>query len=231
MSTARVVSLVPSVTESLRVWRRDPVACTRFCERPDLPTVGGTKNPDVDAIVELAPDLVVVDVEENRREDHDALVEAGLDVHVLSVTTVAGAVEQMTALAHRLGVRWRPRVPPPAATPIASAFVPIWRRPWMSIGAATYGSDLLARVGVVNVLADRSEAYPTVALADVAARRPDLVLAPSEPYEFTGRHVPELESVAPTVLVDGRDLFWWGVRTPAAVGRLAALVARSTVRR
>ena len=81
----RVVSLVPSATETLRAWGVDPVACTRFCEQPDLPAVGGTKNPDVAAIVSLAPDLVVLDEEENRREDHDALPAEGLVTVVLGV--------------------------------------------------------------------------------------------------------------------------------------------------
>ncbi|MFS8586549.1 MAG: helical backbone metal receptor, partial [Acidimicrobiia bacterium] len=75
---ARVVSLVPSVTETLLAWGVTPVACTRFCEQPDLPHVGGTKDPDVAAIADLAPDLVVMCVEENRREDADALAEAGV---------------------------------------------------------------------------------------------------------------------------------------------------------
>jgi ABC-type Fe3+-hydroxamate transport system substrate-binding protein len=213
----------------LRAWDRDPVACTRFCEQPDLMTVGGTKNPDVDAIVDLAPDLVVVDAEENRREDHDALVAAGLDVHVLTVTSVDAATTQMADLAHRLGVAWRPRLPTGAGAVAVRAFVPIWRRPWMSIGGRTYGSDLLAKAGVANVLADAAEVYPTVELDDVAALGPDVVLAPSEPYEFGERHLPELASVAPTVFVDGRDLFWWGVRTPGAIARLAELAAASTV--
>ena len=69
----RVVSLVPSVTETLLAWQITPVAVTRFCEQPDLPHVGGTKDPDVAAIVELRPDLVVLCDEENRREDADAL--------------------------------------------------------------------------------------------------------------------------------------------------------------
>ena len=85
MTGPRVVSLLPSVTETLRTWRLDPVACTRFCEQPDLPRVGGTKDPDVDAIVALRPDLVVVDEEENRREDAEALVAAGLEVFVTAV--------------------------------------------------------------------------------------------------------------------------------------------------
>ncbi|MDQ3543427.1 MAG: helical backbone metal receptor, partial [Actinomycetota bacterium] len=57
----------------------DVVACTRFCNQPQLPTVGGTKNPDVAAILSLRPDVVVVDTEENRREDADAMRSSGLD--------------------------------------------------------------------------------------------------------------------------------------------------------
>ena len=225
----RVVSLVPSVTESLRAWGVDPVACTRFCEQPDLPTIGGTKNPDVEAIAALDPDLVVVDVQENRREDHESLVAAGLDVHVLDVTSVAGAVAQVAALAARVGTEWSVDVAAIEPDRRRRAFVPIWRRPWMTIGGATYGSDVLAHVGVDNVYGE-DDLYPTVQLEEASRRRPDLVLVPSEPYVFQAAHLAELAELAPVLRVDGRDLFWWGVRTPEAVSRLAAAVAASTVR-
>ena len=86
----RVVSLVPSVTETLLAWGLTPVACTRFCEQPSLPHVGGTKDPDIDAIVALQPDLVVLDREENRRPDAEALEAAGLRLHVLHVHDLLG---------------------------------------------------------------------------------------------------------------------------------------------
>ena len=105
-----------------------------------------------------------------------------------------------------------------------AAFVPIWRRPWMSMAGDTYGSSVLTAMGVSNVFADQAERYPQTDLASAAARRPDLVLAPSEPYPFGERHVEELSSVAPVLLVDGRDLFWWGVRTPDAIDRLRARI-------
>jgi hypothetical protein len=92
----------------------------------------------------------------------------------------------------------------------------------MALGAPTYGSSLLDALGVDNVCAH--EAYPEVSLADVRARHADLVLAPSEPYPFRERHRAELEAVAPVVFVDGRDLFWWGSRTRAALGRLDAVI-------
>jgi ABC-type Fe3+-hydroxamate transport system substrate-binding protein len=215
----RVVSLVPSVTETLLAWAIEPVACTRFCEQPGLAHVGGTKDPDVDAIVALAPDVVVMDEEENRREDADALRDAGVAVHVLAVRSVDDAVVQLARLAGVVGAEVRPWQPPPRLPARLRAFVPIWRRPWLGLGVDTYGSDLLARLGIANALAGRDGRYPEVELDDVDA---DVVLAPSEPYPFGERHVGELEAVAPVVLVDGQDLFWWGARTPSALGRLRA---------
>jgi ABC-type Fe3+-hydroxamate transport system substrate-binding protein len=221
----RIVSLVPSVTETLLAWGVVPVAVTRFCEQPALPGVGGTKDPDVAAIVALAPDVVVVDREENRVEDADALMAAGLEVHVLHVTAMGGAVTAMAGLAARLGLDVPPQARLDSAPIRLSAFIPIWRRPWMSINAGTYGSSLLAAAGVANVLADAPERYPKVTLEEAAARRPDLVIAPSEPYPFGERHRAQLEQVAPVVLIDGRDLFWWGVRTPGALERIKGLAA------
>lgn len=218
--TIRVVSLVPSATETLAAWGVEPIACTRFCERPDLQHVGGTKNPDVDAIVALGPDLVVLDRHENRREDADALEAAGVLVVALDVDSLDGLPAQIDRLAAAVGVEAPPLVVP-VLTPLRGrVFVPIWRRPWMTIAAGTYGSSLLTALGLINVFADAPTPYPEVTLDDAAARTPDLVLVPSEPYEFRDAHLAELAVVAPTVRVDGQDLFWWGARTPAAMRRL-----------
>jgi ABC-type Fe3+-hydroxamate transport system substrate-binding protein len=222
----RVVSLVPSVTETLLAWGVTPVACTRFCEQPDLPHVGGTKDPDVAAIVELRPDLVVLCVEENRREDADALNAAGIVTAALSIDGVADVAPALRTLAALVGVDpgrvedIEQTIPGSPADRRLRAFVPIWKRPWMSLAGATYGSSLLAAIGIDNVFAAADDRYPTVTLEEARARRPDVVLAPSEPYPFRERHVPLLDEVAPVVLVDGQDLFWWGVRTPAAAQRL-----------
>jgi ABC-type Fe3+-hydroxamate transport system substrate-binding protein len=218
----RVVSLVPSVTETLAAWGVDPVACTRFCERPDLTQVGGTKNPDVEAIVALGPDVVVLDRHENRREDADALTAAGIRIVVLDVRAVDGLADELDALADGLGIERRVLELPRPARLDGRVFVPIWRRPWMTLGPETYGSSLLARLGLANVFADSALDYPVVTLDDAADRGPDVVLVPSEPYEFSDAHLVELEHVAPTVRVDGQDLFWWGARTPAALVRLRA---------
>ncbi len=234
-ATPRVVSLVPSVTETLLAWGVVPLACTRFCEQPDLPHVGGTKDPDVARIAELAPDLVVMCVEENRREDADALADAGLATASLSIDGVTDVPPALRMLAALVGAETSAAAnlaaldavvdaladahPPPREL---RAFVPIWKRPWMTLSGGTYGSSLLAAVGVANVFADAVDRYPTVTLDEVTRRRPHVVLAPSEPYPFAERHVPLFADVAPVVLVDGQDLFWWGARTPSAVARLRA---------
>ena len=229
-AAVRVVSLVPSSTETLRALGADVVACTRFCEQPDLPHVGGTKNPDVDAIVALAPDVVVLDREENRIDDHDALVAAGLEVFVSDVRSVDAGLDVVADLAAVAGVSVPSRPAIRVADPSirAMAFVPIWRRPWMSISRATYGGSLLRRLGVGLISTETDTGYPTLELGDVARSAPDLVLVPSEPYEFSDTHIDELATALPGATVrrvDGQDLFWWGIRTPAALDRLAAVLA------
>jgi hypothetical protein len=111
---------------------------------------------------------------------------------------------------------------PPGSPPVtARAFVPIWRRPWMSINADTYGASVLAQVGVELVTATMPARYPIVELAAVDA--PDVVLVPSEPYAFADAHVDQLRRAFPDAIVervDGQDLFWWGARTPGALERL-----------
>jgi len=110
----------------------------------------------------------------------------------------------------------------------------VWRRPWMAATAGTYGASVLAHLGWTDVLGvDDATRYPEVTLAAVAALAPDLVVLPSEPYPFRDRHRGEAQDAVPAArveLVDGRDLFWWGIRTPAAVerlGRIPALSGRS----
>jgi ABC-type Fe3+-hydroxamate transport system substrate-binding protein len=224
MSEARVVSLVPSATESLLAWGIEPVAVTRFCEQPGLTHVGGTKDPDLAAVIALAPDVVVMCEEENRRPDAEVLMEAGVAVHVLRIDSVDDVFAALVGLAAAVGA------PPPEPWPDLSpggprvgrprAFVPIWRRPWMTLSEGCYGSSVLDVLGIDNAFAEAADRYPTTTLEEAAARSPALVVAPSEPYPFAERHRRELEGVAPVELVDGQDLFWWGVRTPAALARL-----------
>jgi ABC-type Fe3+-hydroxamate transport system substrate-binding protein len=217
----------------------DPVACTRFCEQPDLPAVGGTKNPDVAAIASLAPDVVVVNDEENRIEDAEALAAAGLRVHSMSPRSVADVGPAIVALGEALGFdvpapfpleewgRWLETQRAAAPDTRRRSAVFVWRRPWMTMNADTYGSSLLELLGIDNVFGGADDRYPAVTLEEIEARRADVVLLPSEPYPFTDRHTGEVAAGvrdAHVRLVDGRDLFWWGIRTPLACERLRAVL-------
>jgi ABC-type hemin transport system substrate-binding protein len=232
----RIVSLVPSATETLRALGVEPIGITRFCDPgpPEVAVVGGTKNPDLAAVLALEPDLVVVNDEENRVEDAQRLADWGVALHSMSPRAVDDVGPEVRALAARVAVA----VPAPFSVDdwadwLASnvtprwwdAFVAVWRRPWMSLATDTYGASLLDLLGVGNVFDDSLDRYPEVTLEEVAARAPSVVLLPSEPYVFTERHAAEVSATVPGVpvrFVDGRDLFWWGIRTPAAATRLRA---------
>ena len=93
----------------------------------------------------------------------------------------------------------------------------------MTLAGDTYGSSLLQLLGCFNVFTGQGVRYPMVELTEAAGRKPDLVLLPTEPYPFKERHVAEVTEGIPgaeVVIVDGQDLFWWGIRTPGAVDRL-----------
>ena len=220
ISSIRVVSLVPSVTETLLAWGIEPIACTRFCEQPGLENVGGTKDPDLVGIEALAPDLVVLDREENRLEDYQELVSRNLKVESLHVTSVSDVGTELGRLASIVGAQWSYSLDAPRKSRGLKAFVPIWRRPWMTLTTGTYGVSLLNNLGIDVVFSEHDDLYPTLDDEALMASEPDIVLAPSEPYPFGKRHLDILEAIAPTLLVDGQDLFWWGARTSMAIDRL-----------
>jgi ABC-type Fe3+-hydroxamate transport system substrate-binding protein len=222
----RIISLVPSATETILAWGVLPIAVTRFCERGDeFPTVGGTKDPRIQEIIAMQPDLVVMCDQENRLPDAEALTAANVPIHRIHITDVDHVLPEMESLAKVLGVpasiaRQCAPVPPQRAKTPRRAYIPIWKRPWMTLNEQTYATSLLAALGI-DTIAYGAPPYPEMDLEQAAAHQPDLVIAPNEPYVFSERHRAELETVAPVVFVDGKDLFWWGTRTPDGMTRLA----------
>jgi len=247
----RIVSLVPSLTETLFAWGLGPrvVGVTHFCVEPrdgvrGKARVGGTKTVDVQKVLSLSPDLVVASAEENERGQVEAIMAAGVPVFVTLPRSVEEAIDMLAALGRLVGAeeaaaalvaecrraleeahaRRRGRAPVPL-------FCPIWRDPWMTVGPGTYVHDLLCQCGGQNVFGEREGRYFAVELAEVAARDPAIVLLPSEPYRFRERHVWELAQAGVraaaegrTHLVDGRLLCWYGPRLPRALRQLSALI-------
>ncbi|MEU0178196.1 helical backbone metal receptor [Streptomyces massasporeus] len=219
----RVVSLVPSLTEA--VARSAPgalVGATDWCTHPpglDVVRVGGTKNPETDLILSLAPDLVIANEEENRAPDLAALRAAGAEVLVTEIRDVPRAFRELTRVLEACGVTARPRwldeaertwssLPEPGTR--RTAVVPIWRRPWMVLGRDTFAGDVLARLGVDHVHATHPDRYPRVPLEELRASAPDVVVLPDEPYRFTADDGPEAFLGLPCALVSGRHLTWYG---------------------
>jgi len=238
----RIVSLCPSLTELVFALGRggDLVGVTEWCVHPaDLvgrvEKVGGTKSPDVARIVELAPDIVLMNEEENRREDAESLRAAGLECHVsmprdaadtaAMVRSIAAAVdrEEMGAaiaadiergiVEARLATVGKPRV--------RFAYL-IWRKPFMAVNRDTYASALLELAGGENVFAAKTDRYPEISPADLATASPDVVLLCTEPFPFQERHADELATITGIArhrfeIADGEYLSWHGSRTPAGI--------------
>ncbi len=216
----RVVSIVPSLTEAVAATAPGLLAgATDWCTHPadlDVPRVRGTKNPDVEAIVALRPDLVVANAEENRVPDLEVLRAAGVPVWVTDVRTLEQAfasLERMLAACGLARPAWLDQAEQAwadaaALVPRRRAVVPIWRRPWMAVGSDTFTGAVLARLGVDNVLADVPDRYPRIDLGTLPPV--DLVVLPDEPYRFTADDGPEAFPGVPAALVSGRHLTWYG---------------------
>jgi len=220
----RVVSIVPSLTESIAATHEHLiVGATDWCTHPahlDVTRVRGTKNPDLDVIEALAPDVVIANAEENRTVDLDALRAAGIAVWTTAPTTVGESLDSLERMLSAIigevpdwlsqaRVVWSTRYDGKRRR----AVIPIWRRPWMALGRDTFAGDLLARIGIDNVFSDSGERYPRIdpeALPDY-----DLVVLPDEPYAFSPDDGPEVFA-KPARCVSGRHLTWYGPSLVAA---------------
>lgn len=228
----RVVSLVPSLTELLYHLQVEVVGITKFCVHPTiwyrtLPRVGGTKNPDIEYIKALNPDLVIANREENRREDVEAL-QNFTRVLVTHISTIEDAILEIRKigevceaknraedLIHNINLLWQPLK---NIIENQRAVYLIWRNPYMAAGTDTYIHHVLCHLGFKNAVT--KSRYPTLNRDDISCLRPDVIFLSSEPYPFKDRHVDELTEISSgsrVVLVDGQAFSWYGYRmVPAA---------------
>ena len=247
----RIVSLVPSITETLcHLGLADAlVGITAYCLEPRAlvrgkTRIGGEKDPDLAAIRALQPDLVVADIEENVREHVETLRGWEIPVWVTYPRTVAQGLAMIRELGQLTGTPVRAEAILADLEPLHAqvrattarrrpvpVFYPIWRAPWMTISADTYIHDLLAVCGAANIFGDRPARYPTVTLDEMAARRPEVIVLPDEPFRFRRAHLQDFAPYAdvPAVragrihLVDGKPFSWHGPRVGEALLTLPAL--------
>jgi ABC-type Fe3+-hydroxamate transport system substrate-binding protein len=229
----RVVSLVPSLTESVAVTRPEAlVGATDWCTHPaglQVTRVRGTKNPNLAAITALRPQLVLANQEENRRVDVERLRAAGIPVWVTVIRTLDEAFASLRRM-FTAGLGWpepdwlgqaERSWQVPADGPRLRAVIPVWRDPWMAVGSDTFTGDLAGRLGLDNVYDNQPERYPHVTLEDIAARQPGIVVLPDEPYAFSAADGPEAFPGRRVALVEGRSLTWYGPSLLTARARLA----------
>jgi ABC-type Fe3+-hydroxamate transport system substrate-binding protein len=217
----RIVSLVPSDTLNV-AWlgqSKRLVGRTDYCELPAacvaaLPSVGGTKNPRVAEIIDLRPDLVIANKEENSKSDVEALMRAGIRVYVAFPKTVAEGSAHVARLARIMHVetdsavraslralyqssRRAPELAQQGAKPLR-VFCPIWMKPLMTIHGDTYISDMLTHLGCENVFSERKRRYPLA--ADISGK------APWEPERAAGRDVRYPRITVEELLAQNPDL-------------------------
>jgi len=250
----RVVSLVPSMTESLfDLGLGDRlIAVTENCVRPQkdvelLPKVGGTQNPDIDLIISLTPDLVILNDEENRREDAQALQAVGIPIWMTGPRTVFDALnllwDIMYLFDHAVMI---PRVreieraydyssaASRAAKPV-NTFAAIRRNPWITFNADTFAHDMLRVCGGYNVFAAYEQRYPEVSLEEIVAAQPEVVLLPDEPYSFPeadvetiwGLDIPAARN-GHIYIIDSSLLMWHGSRIAYALRDLPPMLAEGS---
>ncbi len=243
---ARIVSLVPSVTETVYDLGGAPgmVGVTRFCIYPEearrvCTVVGGTKRLHLERIAALAPDLILAEKEENVREQVEWLA-ARFPVWVGDVTDFDSALELILSIGKILrheGARGSDLLASSVVGRIQTGFSGsffsgrpsvaylIWYRPWMVAGGGTFIDSMLARIGLRNVFGHLSR-YPSVTEADLRAAAPDYVFLSSEPFPFRDVHVAEMAALVPSarvMRVDGTFFSWYGTRMLGAPAYFRAL--------
>jgi ABC-type Fe3+-hydroxamate transport system substrate-binding protein len=247
----RVVSLVPSITETLidlGIGER-LVGITNYCVHPQnavahITKVGGTKGPSFDTIDALAPDLIIANKEENRKRHVERLRER-YPVFVTDPRTVddalrmigeLGRLTALSAVADKLAASGRlllTSLPGMVVSQELRTVCLIWRDPWMAVGPDTYVDDLLARVGLSNVFTAPAARYPETSLETVTELAPEVILLPDEPYAFAERDQQEIGELlalrggrARVLLVNGSYLTWFGSRTLEGLRYLVELKKR-----
>lgn len=234
----RIVSLVPSQTELLSDFGLDAqvVGITKFCVHPvqwfkTKKRIGGTKNPKIERILELKPDLVIANKEENRREDILELsryvpvwvsdvtdFESALDM-IKQVGLLTGRENEADHLIHRAKVA----VAACPAENLKKAVYLIWKNPYISIGGDTFISKMLPYFGYENSLQHKAR-YPEVSISEISDLQPEIILLSSEPFPFNEKHKEELRNELPGIplkIVDGEKHSWYGSRMVRTLEELA----------
>lgn len=227
----RIISLVPSITETLYHLGLEEriVGRTKFCVHPegqvaDTAKIGGTKTVDFKTIEELEPDLIIANKEENRKEDVEHLQEL-YTVWISDIQSIYQGVKLIKELGILLGVlpnsikltkqiAIEERLLLPIHKETKKAAYLIWKAPYMTVGSDTYIHSALKMCGFENAFGDQTR-YPIVEIKDLIEKQPDYIFLSSEPFPFKEKHIQELKDQgikSKIILVDGEMFSWYGSR-------------------
>jgi iron complex transport system substrate-binding protein len=248
----RIVSLVPSVTETLFALDLDDqiVAITTFCRFPEdkvihKTKIGGTKNPEREKILELKPDVIILNEEENRKEDADFFRDQRIPIRITFPSTVVEASEMIKELGAEFHATMKAEsicsqiddaVRSIKVPRVVSSLIFIWKRPYWTINKTTYVNSICETVGLKNVFTELKERYPQLTDDQIIEADPEAVLFPDEPYVFREKDVLEFQNQFPhlkavqekkLIMLDGTYLTWHGVRTLKALHELPKILQQA----
>jgi len=251
----RIVSLIPSITETLFDFGlSDKIAGrTTYCVRPSgsvdaVPVIGGTKNLNIDIVCSHRPDLVIANIEENEQHDVELLEKRGIPVFVTFPRTVLDSFDLLKTLAALTGADAASKTYIEAAERVMNAIREaaasiekkpriaylIWRKPYMTVNRDTYIHDMITFCGGVNVFSEYPNRYPEVRIEDISRAQPDMIILPSEPYRFLEKHRQEIMSyntipavkMANVLRADGEMFSWYGTRMIHGLHYVREIISR-----
>ncbi|MEP7195394.1 MAG: helical backbone metal receptor [Saprospiraceae bacterium] len=222
----KIISVVPSQTELLHDLglNSEVIGITKFCVHPDSwfqskTRIGGTKKLNLNKIVELEPDLILANKEENTKEDIDFLAER-FPVWISAVYNLESAIQMIVQVGLITGkesesIEITKKIE--AAKSLLKPYLPkqqvkicylIWKEPYMTVGSDTFIHSMLEEAGFLNVF-EEMKRYPIVTITEILERKPDFIFLSSEPYPFKESESVFFEPVK-VILVDGESFSWYG---------------------
>ncbi len=239
----RIISLVPSLTELVfdLGLEKELVGRTKFCIHPvdkvkAIPKIGGTKNVNIELVLNLKPDLILANKEENTRADIEAL-EKSCTVHLTEIANYSQAIDSILNIGQ---LTYREDRSKQLITEINAKFSKfsnaekinktvcylIWDNPIMTIGHDTYIHDMLDKCGFTNIFSKQNR-YPTISPSEIKDKNPNFIFLSSEPFPFKDKHIKRFKEISPNsevVLVNGEYFSWYGSRMTQAADYFDSLI-------
>lgn len=247
----RIISLVPSLTDLLFSFGLEDaiVGVTKYCVSPpqamEKPRtiIGGTKNPNIQTILDLEPDIVLINQEENQLKHFKALQENQIPVFVTFPKTVEEAVLLFSDLQKLFQIKHSEQFEELKKTLSSikeetlklkekkKVFCPVWKNPWISINKDTFASSIIEYCGGENITSNYSERYPKIEVKSLIELKPDVILLPDEPYNFQEEDKLELKNLfqknTPKIEIIDGTFHWYSFKMIQSIINLSKIMLYS----